>query len=109
MPQSLEVAGAYLNLITKVCTSGDVLGNVGHEMIVADFLPSPSSLQRWLTIVMDPWIILTIGVSVGIVLGALMAAICLVWRGQSGGPSFCGCPRDFTGGYDTTLSTICNR
>ena len=57
-----------------------MLGNVGHEMIVADFLPSPSSLQRWLTIVMDPWIILTIGVSVGIVLGALVAAICLVER-----------------------------
>ena len=51
-------------------------------MIVADFLPSPSSLQRWLTIVMDPWIILTIGVSVGIVLGALVAAICLVERPQ---------------------------
>ena len=49
-------------------------------MIVADFLPSPSSLQRWLTIVRDPWTILTIGVSVGIVLGALVAAICLVER-----------------------------
>ena len=47
-------------------------------MIVADFLPSPSSLQRWLTIVRDPWTILTIGVSVGIVLGAGVAAICLV-------------------------------
>ena len=46
------------------------------------FLPLPSQawLQRVLTIVMDPWTILTIGVSVGIVLGALMAAICLVER-----------------------------
>jgi len=59
-------------------------------------LPSPSSLQWVLTLVMDPWIILTIGVSVGIVLGALVAAICLV-EGPSGGPSFSGCLKDFTG------------
>ena len=31
-----------------------------------------------MTVVMDPWVILTIGVSVGIVLGAGLAAICLV-------------------------------
>ena len=33
-----------------------------------------------MTMVMEPWIILTIGVSVGILLGAVVAAICLVER-----------------------------
>ena len=37
-------------------------------------------VHHWgvMTVAMDPWIILTIGVSVGIVLGAGVAAICLV-------------------------------
>ena len=41
-------------------------------------------VHHWgvMTVAMDPWIILTIGVSVGIVLGALVAAICLVERPQ---------------------------
>ena len=39
-------------------------------------------VHHWgvMTVAMDPWIILTIGVSVGIVLGAVVAAICLVER-----------------------------
>jgi hypothetical protein len=35
-----------------------------------------------MTIAMEPWIILTIGVSIGIVLGTVVAAICLVERPQ---------------------------
>src|SRR5262245_9954169 len=41
-------------------------------------------VHHWgvMTVAMDPWTILTIGVSVGIVLGAAVAAICLVGRPQ---------------------------